>query len=52
MDVVFAHGGHWASSLLYTLPVVVMMGFVGFQKLKDRREQRTRHGDSAPPDFS
>jgi hypothetical protein len=32
--------GHWYSQLLYLVPVAVMGGAVGHQRLRERRRQR------------
>lgn len=32
-----AHVGHWAISLLYVLPVVLVVGFISIRALLDRR---------------
>ena len=32
-----AHAGHWAVNLLYVLPLVVAVGVLGYQTMKDRR---------------
>ena len=32
-----AHAGHWAVNLLYVLPLVVAVGVLGWQSMKDRR---------------
>lgn len=45
-----AHAGHWAVNLLYVAPLVVAVGVLGYQSLKDRRQVK-REGDDArlPP---
>jgi hypothetical protein len=32
-----AHAGHWAVSLLYVLPVVIVVGWLTYQQWKERR---------------
>ena len=32
-----AHAGHWAVQLLYVAPLVIAVGVLGWQALKDRR---------------
>lgn len=32
-----AHAGHWLVNLVYFAPVLVVVGFIGVQSLKDRR---------------
>lgn len=34
--VILAHVGHWLANLLYLAPVVIVVGALGFQTLKDR----------------
>lgn len=35
--MVLAHAGHWLVSLLYLLPVVIVVGLVSWQSWRDRR---------------
>jgi hypothetical protein len=42
--LILAHAGHWLAGLLYLAPVVIVVGALGYQSWKDRRE-----GDG-PPD--
>jgi len=35
-----AHAGHWATSLLYFAPVVVLVGFLFVQSRRERRRAR------------
>lgn len=39
-----AHAGHWAVNLLYVAPLVVAVGVLGYQSLKDRRELKQEGG--------
>jgi hypothetical protein len=32
-----AHAGHWLAGLLYLAPVLIVVGALGWQSLKDRR---------------
>ena len=41
-----AHVGHWAISLLYVLPVVLVVGFISIRAILDRRNPPP----AAPPD--
>ena len=52
-----AHVGHWAVNLLYVAPLVIAVGVLGYQSLKDRRQLRAQGGeeerrapDPVPPD--
>ena len=53
-----AHVGHWAVNLLYVAPLVVAVGVLGYQSLKDRRQLKAEGGeerrapDPVPPDRS
>ena len=38
-----AHG-HWAVQLLYVLPLVIAVGVLGYQALKDRRALKREGG--------
>jgi cytochrome c-type biogenesis protein CcmH/NrfF len=38
--MVLAHPGHWLANLLYTAPVVLVIGTIGFQALRERRRER------------
>ena len=37
MPVPLAHAGHWLVNLLYVLPVVIVVGMLGWQSWRDRR---------------
>jgi hypothetical protein len=43
-----AHAGHWLASLLYVVPVVVIVGALWWQGWKDKRQARSGK-DPAPP---
>ncbi len=46
-----AHVGHWAVNLLYVAPLVVVVGVLGYQSLKDRRQLKREGGEQRrPPD--
>ena len=46
-----AHVGHWAVNLLYVAPLVVAVGVLGYQSLKDRRQLKQQGGaQRRPPD--
>lgn len=53
-----AHVGHWAINLLYVAPLIVAVGVLGYQSLKDRRRLTAQGGeerrapDPAPRDPS
>lgn len=32
-----AHAGHWVASLLYLAPLLLVIGALGWQSLRDRR---------------
>lgn len=34
---VLAHAGHWLTSLLYVVPIVVVVGALGLQVLREKR---------------
>ena len=40
-----AHVGHWAVNLLYVAPLLVAVGVLGWQSMKDRRAVK-RGGES------
>ena len=35
-----AHVGHWAINLLYVAPLLVAVGVLGWQSMKDRRTMK------------
>lgn len=37
MTLPLAHAGHWLAGLLYFAPVVIVVGALGWQSVKDRR---------------
>ena len=40
-----AHAGHWLVQLLYVAPLVIVVGVLGYQALKDRRALKRAGGD-------
>ena len=46
-----AHAGHWAVNLLYVAPLVIAMGALSYQSMKDRRQIKRDGADTArrPP---
>jgi hypothetical protein len=50
-----AHAGHWAVDLLYVAPLLVAVGVLGWQSMKDKRagkrsgEPATRRPPTEPP---
>ena len=44
MTLPIAHGGHWLINLLYVAPLVVVVGVLGYQSLKDRHELKSGNG--------
>ena len=38
--MVLAHVGHWSLWILYMIPVVVVLGSIVMQTVRDRRERR------------
>ena len=45
-----AHAGHWAGQILYLMPVLAMIGMLGWAKLRQRRHPADEH--EGPPDRS
>lgn len=37
--MVLAHTSHWLVNVLYMTPVIIVVGFVSIQALRDRRAQ-------------
>jgi hypothetical protein len=38
----FAHAGHWLAQLAYLLPLVLLVGVLVANRLRERRERRDR----------
>lgn len=49
--IVLAHAGHWLSSLLYVVPLLVVFGALGWQVRKDKREAAEGGGLGSNPEF-
>jgi hypothetical protein len=45
-----AHAGHWAASLLYLAPILIVIALVGFQSVRDRRRGIQPAADADVPD--
>lgn len=41
-----AHSGHWLASLLYVVPIVVVIGVLGLIVLREKRAERRSVGPS------
>ena len=50
MTLPLAHAGHWLAQMLYLLPVLAMIGMLGWAKLRQRRHPADEH--EGPPDRS
>jgi hypothetical protein len=44
-----AHAGHWVINLLYVAPLFIIVGVLGYQSMKSRRELRQEGGDARRP---
>ena len=49
MSAPIAHVGHWVVNLLYVAPLLVAVGVLGYQSVKDRRQLRREGGDVRRP---
>ena len=43
-----AHSGHWLVNVVYAGPVLVIVGWLGFTTLRERRRER-RAASTVPP---
>jgi hypothetical protein len=46
--LILAHAGHWLAGLLYLAPVLIVVGALGLQSMKDRRRGEDEPDDDAP----
>jgi hypothetical protein len=46
--LILAHAGHWLAGLLYLAPVLIVVGALGWQSYKDRREGDDGDADGEP----
>lgn len=42
--IVLAHAGHWLASLLYVVPILVVLGALGFQMVREKRRDAAEGG--------
>ena len=49
MILPIAHAGHWAVDLLYVAPLLIAVGVLGYQSMKDRRQVKRAGGDVRRP---
>lgn len=47
--IVLAHAGHWLASLLYVVPIVVVLGALGFQVMREKRRDAAEGADRGDP---
>ena len=50
--LVFAHPSHWLASIMYAMPVVVLVGFLAVARIKDRKQRRNQPEAPQPPDVT
>ncbi len=44
-----AHTSHWLADVLYVIPVLVAVGLLGMQAVRDRRRRRVAAPAETPP---
>jgi len=44
-----AHAGHWAVNLLYVAPLLVAVGVLSYQSMKDRRKVKSGEREGRQP---
>jgi hypothetical protein len=44
-----AHAGHWALQVLYAFPVLLVVGFIVFDRIKRRGEADEQPEQTEPP---
>lgn len=49
MTPIFAHAGHWITSLIYAAPVVLLVALLGLDHLRNRRRDRDEPGEPSTP---
>jgi len=47
--VPIAHAGHWLINLLYVAPLLIAVGVLGWQSMKDRRKRGGEPAVRRPP---
>lgn len=47
--IILAHAGHWLTSLLYVVPIVVVLGALGFQVVREKRRAAAEGHEEPPP---
>lgn len=47
--LIVAHAGHWAAGLLYLAPVLIVVGALLWQSIKDRRRGDDDEGSDGEP---
>lgn len=46
---VLAHVGHWAVSLIYAAPALLLAGALAVSTIRQRRREAARRAGAAPP---
>jgi hypothetical protein len=47
MALVLAHAGHWLANLVYAGPVIVVVGWLAWTTLRERRREKIASGQPA-----
>ena len=47
MELVLAHAGHWLANLVYAGPVIVVVGWLAWTTLRERRREKAE-GEPRP----
>jgi hypothetical protein len=50
IELPIAHAGHWIASLLYLVPLVIVVAMLGFSSLRDRRAEAAEAAAAPSPD--
>ncbi len=49
MTFIFAHTGHWITSLIYAAPVVLLVALLVADHMRNRRRDKAKVGSAADP---
>lgn len=49
MNIPIAHAGHWLVNVLYIMPLVIVLGVLAYQGMRDRKHGKPERAEIPKP---